>query len=104
MERVEDLLGRTDIVHDHFKELFTDPLHKETPEWIWRRWRGKRCRPCRSSTARGSPRDNEVLRDGVAQIGGLHPFRCNVVAVGDGGRGFRGLVLQRNEVRDLREH
>ena len=43
-------------------------------------------------------------RDGVAQIGGLHPFRCNVVAVGDGGRGFRGLVLQRKEVRDLREH
>ena len=38
MERVEDLLGRTDIVHDHFKELFTDPLHKETPGWIWPRW------------------------------------------------------------------
>ena len=44
-------------------------------------------------------------RDGVAQIGGLlHPLRCNVVAVGDGGKGLRGLVLQRNEVRDLREH
>ena len=37
-ERVEDLQGRTDIVHNHFKELFTDPLHKETPEWIWQRW------------------------------------------------------------------
>ena len=37
MERVEDLQGRADIVHDHFKELFTDPLHKETPEWIWQR-------------------------------------------------------------------
>ena len=38
MERVEALHGRTDIVHDHFKELFTDPLHKEAPEWIWQRW------------------------------------------------------------------
>ena len=37
-ERVEDLQGRTDIVHKHFKELFTYPLHKETPEWIWQRW------------------------------------------------------------------
>ena len=37
-ERVEDLQRRTDIVHNHFKELFTDPLHKETPEWIWQRW------------------------------------------------------------------
>ena len=32
------------------------------------------------------------------------PFRCNVVAGGAGGGTFRGLVLQRNEVRDLREH
>ena len=37
-ERVEDLQGRTDIVHKHFKELFTDPLHKETLEWVWQRW------------------------------------------------------------------
>ena len=36
-ERVEDLQCRTDIVHKHFKELFTDPLHKETPEWTWQR-------------------------------------------------------------------
>ena len=36
--RVEDLQGRTDIVHNHFKELFTDPLHKETPERFWQRW------------------------------------------------------------------
>ena len=35
---MEDLQGRTDIVHNDFKELFTDPLHKETPEWIWQRW------------------------------------------------------------------
>ena len=34
-ERVEDLPGRTDITHDHFQELFTDPLQKETPERIW---------------------------------------------------------------------
>ena len=37
-ERVEDLQGQTDIVHKHFMELFTDPLHKETPEWIRQRW------------------------------------------------------------------
>ena len=37
-ERVEDLQGRTDIVHNHFVELVTDPLHTETPEWIWQRW------------------------------------------------------------------
>ena len=37
-ERVEDPQGRTDTVHDHFKEPFTDPLHKETPEWICQRW------------------------------------------------------------------
>ena len=37
-ERVKDLQGRTDVVHKHFKELSTDPLHKETPEWIWQRW------------------------------------------------------------------
>ena len=30
MEWVEDFQGRADIVHDHFKELFTDTLHKET--------------------------------------------------------------------------
>ena len=36
-ERVEDLQGRTDIVHNHFKELFTDPLHKEILEWIGQR-------------------------------------------------------------------
>ena len=26
-----NLQGRTDTVHDHFKELFTDPLHWVTP-------------------------------------------------------------------------
>ena len=36
--RVEDLLGRTDIVHNHFKELFTDPRHEEGPHWLWQRW------------------------------------------------------------------
>ena len=36
--RVEDLQGRTDIVHHHFKEPCTDPLRKETPEWTWQRW------------------------------------------------------------------
>ena len=37
-EKVEDLDGRTSIVHQHFKELFTDPRQKEIPEWIWQRW------------------------------------------------------------------
>ena len=36
--RVEDLQGRTDIVHNHFKELFADPRHEEAPEWRWQRW------------------------------------------------------------------
>ena len=31
-ERVEDLQGRAASVHKHFKELCTDPLHKETSE------------------------------------------------------------------------
>ena len=30
--------GTTGIVHNHFKELFSDQLHKETPEWTWQRW------------------------------------------------------------------
>ena len=33
-EKVEHLKGRTDIVHEHFKELFTDSSHAEVPEWI----------------------------------------------------------------------
>ena len=37
-EKVEHLKGRTDIVHGHFKELFTDPSHAEIPEWIEQRW------------------------------------------------------------------
>ena len=37
-ENVEYLIGRSDIVHDHFKELFTDPSHAETSEWIEQRW------------------------------------------------------------------
>ena len=32
-DRIENLQGRTDIVHDHFKELLTDPLH-------WKHWNG----------------------------------------------------------------
>ena len=38
IKKVEDLDGRTNIVHQHFKELFTDPLQKGIPEWIWQRW------------------------------------------------------------------
>ena len=37
-ERVEDFGGCTSIVHQHFMELFTDPMQKEIPEWMWRRW------------------------------------------------------------------
>ena len=33
-DRIANLQRRTGIVHDHFKELFTDPLHWETPEWV----------------------------------------------------------------------
>ena len=36
-ERVEHLQGRTDIVHEHFKELFTDPSHAELLDWIEQR-------------------------------------------------------------------
>ena len=36
--RVEDLDGRTSIVHQQFKELFTDAMQKENPECIWQRW------------------------------------------------------------------
>ena len=36
-ERIEHLQERTDTVHVDFKELFTDPLHWETPDWIWQR-------------------------------------------------------------------
>ena len=38
MDRIHNLQRRTDIVHDSFKELFTDPLHWESLEWIWQRW------------------------------------------------------------------
>ena len=38
MEKVEHLQGRTDIVHEHFQGLFTDPSHAEVPEWIEQRW------------------------------------------------------------------
>ena len=31
---MEHLQGRTGIVCEHFKELFTDPSHAEVPEWI----------------------------------------------------------------------
>ena len=31
-DRIENLQGRTEILHDHFKELFTDPLRWETLE------------------------------------------------------------------------
>ena len=37
-EKVEHLQGRTDIVHKHCKELFTDPSQAEVPEWIEQRW------------------------------------------------------------------
>ena len=35
-EKVEDLDGRTSIVHQHFME--SDPRQKEISEWIWQRW------------------------------------------------------------------
>ena len=38
LDRMDNLQGRTDIIHDHIKELFTDPLDWETPKWIWQRW------------------------------------------------------------------
>ena len=38
IKKAEDLDGRTNIVHQHFKELFTDLLQKAIPEWIWQRW------------------------------------------------------------------
>ena len=28
-ESVKDLQGRTDLVHDHFQELFADPMHRD---------------------------------------------------------------------------
>ena len=37
-EKMEHLQGRTDIVHEHFKDYFTDPLHAEVPEWIGQGW------------------------------------------------------------------
>ena len=36
-EKMEHPQGRTDIAHEHFKELFTDPSHAEVPEWIGQR-------------------------------------------------------------------
>ena len=38
LDRIGSLQGRTDIVDDHFKELFTDPLHQDTPDWMWQWW------------------------------------------------------------------
>ena len=38
LDKIENLQGRTDLFHDHFKELFTDPLLWETPEWTWQCW------------------------------------------------------------------
>ena len=37
-EKVDRLDGRTDIVHKHFKELFTDHSRAVIPEWIEQRW------------------------------------------------------------------
>ena len=37
-KKVEHLQGRTDIVHEHFKKVFTDPSHAEVLEGIWQRW------------------------------------------------------------------
>ena len=37
-EKVEHLQGCTDIVHEHIKELFTDPSHAEILEWVEQRW------------------------------------------------------------------
>ena len=47
---------------------------------------------------------SSVARRLCAERSGLlHPFRCNVVAVGAGGGSLCSLVLQRNEARALRE-
>ena len=37
-EKVEHLDGRTDIVHRHFRELFTDHSNAAIPEWIEQPW------------------------------------------------------------------
>ena len=37
-EKVEHLQGLTDIVYEHFEELFKDPSHAAVLEWIWQRW------------------------------------------------------------------
>ena len=37
-EKAGDLDGRTSIVLQHFKDLFTDPRQKEVPKWTWQRW------------------------------------------------------------------
>ena len=42
LRKKKHLNGRTDVVHEHFKELFTDPSHAELPDWIEQRW------PCES--------------------------------------------------------
>ena len=36
--KIEDLHGRTEIVHKHFRDLFTDTTNEVKPEWIERRW------------------------------------------------------------------
>ena len=38
VERIENLLERTDVVHAHFLELFRGPLQRETLGWRWQRW------------------------------------------------------------------
>ena len=38
IEKIEDVKGRTEIVHKHFNELFTDPADEVLPEWIKKRW------------------------------------------------------------------
>ena len=54
--------------------------------------------------ARRSGQSSVAPRRRADWSGLVCPFRCNVVAGGAGGGTFRSLVLQRNEVRDLREH
>ena len=36
--KIEELQGRSEIVHKHFCELCTDTTNEGTPEWIERRW------------------------------------------------------------------
>ena len=54
--------------------------------------------------ARRCGQSSLARRRGAKRSELLYSFRCNVVAVGDGGRVFRSRVLQRHEARALREH